>query len=150
MAKTVPSPKFPPWVVVPYSRLVERSNAAHGMAPSPPSKLCRTVKPVPSAFTAKTVPEPALPPSDAVPYLVLPLPATVKPAYELAPSLLVYVPEALVLLAEKLCRVVKVCAVTLPAAIKPRPAISPMAKMANGIPLTEQMARGTRGQVDRL
>ena len=44
----------------------------------------------------------------------------------------------------------KVCADTLLAAIKPTPAISPMAKMASGIPLTEQMARRTSGRVGRL
>src|SRR5437016_10232565 len=81
---------------------------------------------------------------------MLPLPATVNLAYGLAPSLFVKAPEELVPLAEKLYRVVKVCAVTRPAGIKLSPPISPMAKMANSIPLTEQMARRTSGRVDRL
>ena len=61
---------------------------------------------------ANTVPAPELPPRDAVPYRVLLLPATVKPAYGLAPPLLVRTPEKLVLFAPKLYRVLKVCAVT--------------------------------------
>src|SRR6266581_4583175 len=104
-------------------------------------KLYRAVKPVPLVLRANTVPVPPVPPTDAVPYSVSP--DKTNRAFGEAPSLL---PE----LAVKLCSVVKVCAVARPASIKPRPAISPMAKLANTTPLTEQMARGTRGQVDRL
>ena len=71
------------------------------------------VKPVPSVLTANTVPLPELPPLYAVPYRVLPDKLVINPAYGLAPSLPV-----------NLCMVVKVCAVTRPASITPRSAIS--------------------------
>src|SRR5450759_469665 len=64
-----------------------------------------------------TVPLPELPPPYAVPYRVLP--DKINPPYGVAPSLLVELLSNV-----KLCRVVKVCAVTRPAGIKPRPAIS--------------------------
>ena len=41
-------------------------------SPSPPLKLWRVVKPVPSVLTANTVPYPFVPPAFAVPYSVLP------------------------------------------------------------------------------
>src|ERR1039458_9465741 len=101
--------------------LPDRIRAAYGLAPSlPPVKLYKFVKPPPSVLTANTVPLPALPPATAVPYSVLP--DKIRPANGVAPSLLVegVGPEVAV----KLCRVVKVCAVTRPAGIKPRQAIS--------------------------
>ena len=59
-----------------------------------------------------TVPLYELPPADAVPYRALA--DKINPACGVAPSGLFV----------KLCNVVKVCAVTRPAGIKPRPAIS--------------------------
>src|SRR6267154_574995 len=55
---------------------------------------------------------------------MLPLAATVNLAYGLAPSLFVKAPEELVLPAEKLYRVVKVCAVARPVSIKPNATMS--------------------------
>src|SRR2546428_14144153 len=80
-------------------------------------KLCRLVKPVPSVLTANTVPPPEPPPVLAVPYRLVP--DEINPARGLAPSALVEELSAVTL-----CRVVKVCAVTGPVSIKPRPATS--------------------------
>src|SRR5450759_5168644 len=72
---TVPLPELPPQYAVPYRVLPDKINPANGSAPSllveeKPEiavKLCRFVKPVPSALTANTVPSPELPPLRAVP-----------------------------------------------------------------------------------
>src|ERR1043166_4713666 len=62
-----------------------------------------------------------MPPPLAVPYRMLPDELVINPPAGLAPSLLI--PEGKAS-AVKLCRVVRVWAVTRPASIKPRPAIS--------------------------
>src|SRR6266496_2712471 len=81
-ANTVPEPELPPICAAPYRVLPDKTNPALGRAPSllvgkreepeVAMKLCRVVKPVPSALSANTVPLPALPPPFAVPYRVLP------------------------------------------------------------------------------
>src|SRR2546425_10692358 len=96
------------------SPIIEKPQEA---SKAPDVKLCRLVKPVPSVLTANPVPPPELPPVLAVPYRVLP--DEINPARGLAPSLLVEELSAV-----KLWRVVKVCAVTGPVSIKPRPATS--------------------------
>src|SRR6266404_1043874 len=65
---------------------------------------------------ANTVPAPELPPPAASPYSVLPAELVINPACGSAPSVLVEGkgPDVAV----KLCRTVKVCAVTRPAGIK--------------------------------
>ena len=116
---TVPLPELPPATAVPYSVLLDKSNSATGLAPSlMPIKLCRFVKYVPPVLMANTVPLCALPPYLAVPYRVLP--DKINREFGETPSLL----KLLVSTAVKLCRVVKVCAVTLPVGIKLRATIS--------------------------
>ena len=88
--------------------------------PDEPVKLCRFVKPVPLVLTLNTVPWPELPPCSVVPYRVLP--DKINLARGPAPSLLIY--GKVLVVTVKLCRVVKACADTRPAGIKPRPAIS--------------------------
>src|ERR1039457_7077235 len=53
---TVPVPLGAPNTVVLYSVLPDKSNPPPGIAPSPPVKSCRSVKPEPSVLTANTVP----------------------------------------------------------------------------------------------
>ena len=77
------------------------------LVPSSAVKLCRFVKPVPSVLTLNTVPLPEPPPKDNVPYRML-LDKSKRP-YGTEPSL-----------AEKLCKVVKVCADVRPVNIKLR------------------------------
>jgi len=71
-------------------------------------KLCRVVKPVPSVLMANTAPGPELSPYLVAPYRVLP--DKITPANGFPPSLP----------AVKLCKVVKVCAVTRPARAETR------------------------------
>ena len=63
----VPLPELPPWLAVPYRVLPDKINPAAKLAPSPPVKVCRIKKPVPSVLTLNTVPLPELPPPAAVP-----------------------------------------------------------------------------------
>src|SRR5258708_295041 len=72
-----------------------------------------------------TVPLPELPPLRAVPYRVLP--DKINPACGLAPSRLVETPEELVLLAVKLCRLVRPEPLVLTANTVPWPELPPPA-----------------------
>ena len=119
--KAVPLPDLPPKAAVPYRVLPEKINPPSGAIPSlPPVKLYKLVRPVPSAWRANTVPLPELPPDRAVPYRVLPDKSVTNPPAGLAPSLLARVLGSV---AVKLCRTVKVCAVTGTTDMQPRAAI---------------------------
>ena len=84
-ANTVPLPLVPPNFAVPYRLrlLPDKIKPPDGVAPSllvkvPEAlvrlvvKVCRFVKPKPSALTLNSVPLAAMPPALAVPYRVLP------------------------------------------------------------------------------
>ena len=86
-AETMPRPKLPASLVVPYRVLPDKINPASRLNPTLVVKLCKVVKPVPSVLTANTVPLPKLPPTYVVPYKVSP--DKVKPDNGQAPSLFV-------------------------------------------------------------
>src|SRR6266853_1674986 len=70
MEKIDPSPCRPPKTVVPYSLpSLACTKPASGVAPSPPSKLCKTVT-TPAGVSLKTLPRLTPPPATVVPYIL--------------------------------------------------------------------------------
>src|ERR1051326_6239690 len=102
-ANTAPPPNGPPYGVVPYKTVSDKTNLPWGPAPSgltnkalicPGKNVCKYLNPVPSVLIAKTAPLNHGPPKSAVPYNTSP---------ELI-SLATGEPASIILV--KLCRVV--------------------------------------------